>query len=62
MIGQKIHRELHLMIDFVENSSLILTQKGSPNRPQEVSKSMILVCWRGPGARLPFKPPKKAKP
>ena len=23
MIGQKIHRELHLMIDFVEKSSLI---------------------------------------
>ena len=62
MIGQKIHRELlHLMIDFVENLSLILTPTGSQNQPQEGPKSWILGCWRGPGARLPLKLPKKAK-
>ena len=61
MIGRKFRRELHLMIDFVEKLSLILTPTGSQNQPQEGPKSWILGCWRGPGARLPLKLPKKAK-
>ena len=61
MIGRKFRRELHLMIDFVENLSLILTPTGSQNQPQEGPKSWILGCWRGPGARLPLKLSKKAK-